>query len=224
LREILDRYKRQVKPDINHYRKSLRLKEYDYSLPGEYYVTICTHERECILGEIFDGEMKLNARGIIADKCWREITKHFENVKLDDYLIMPNHVHGIIIITESCRDLINQIPTKDFSLMKNPKITLGKIIRHYKARTAKCIYDSGIANFKWQRGYYDRIIRNGKELNNIRDYINSNVLKWSCDTLPACRSITAGRRKPGKDSVVIDFPFGYILRECQRGKSQSKEN
>jgi len=130
-----------------HHRKAIRLKEYDYSQPGEYFVTICIYEKACVFGEVFEEKTRLSMVGEIAKKCWEEIPKHFPNIELDEYVIMPNHVHGIIIITEG-RDLINQIPTKNnFPLMKNPKETLGKIIRHYKARSAKLIRNSGYATF-----------------------------------------------------------------------------
>ena len=166
-------------PIINH-RKSIRLKEYDYSQPGEYFITICIYEKKCILGEIVDENILFSPIGEIAKRCWEEIPEHFSNVELDEYVIMPNHIHGIIMITE-CRDLINQIPTKNYPLMKNQKVTLGKIIRHYKARTAKHIHDSGSMDFRWQPLFYDRIIRSDKELNNIRNYIINNPLKWYLD-------------------------------------------
>ena len=122
-----------------HNRKSIRLKEYDYSRPGEYFITICTYDKKCVFGEVIEEKIKLSPIGEIAKKCWEEIPEYFPKVKLDEYVIMPNHVHGVIIITDG-RDLINQIPTENnFPLMKNPKLTLGKIIRHYKARTAKYI-------------------------------------------------------------------------------------
>jgi len=168
-----------------HHRKSIRLKEYDYSQPGEYFITICTHARNCVLGEVLEEKTILSPIGEIAKNCWEEISEYFAQVQLDEYVIMPNHVHGIIIITE-CRDLINQIPTnqispKNFPLMKNQNVTLGKIVRHYKARAAKLIHDSGYADFQWQSLFYDRIVRNDKELNSIRDYIVNNPLKWSID-------------------------------------------
>lgn len=163
-----------------HNRKSIRLKEYDYSQPCEYFITICTFNKICIFGEVIEEKIILSSIGEIAKKCWEEIPERFPTVRLDEHVIMPNHVHGIIIITEG-RDLINQIPTSNFPLMKNPKITLGKIIRHYKARTAKRIHDSGYDEFEWQSLYYDRIIRNDKELNNIRDYIINNPREWFFD-------------------------------------------
>jgi len=80
----------------HHHRKSIRLKGYDYSKEGLYFITICTHNRECLLGEVVNDEMILNDAGIIADKSWREIPKHFPNAVLHEHTIMPNHVHGII--------------------------------------------------------------------------------------------------------------------------------
>jgi hypothetical protein len=82
-------------------RRSIRLKEYDYSQPGEYFLTICTNNHECIFGNIIHEKMKLSAEGKIAQRCWEEMPKHFSNVQLDEYIIMPNHIHGIIILTES---------------------------------------------------------------------------------------------------------------------------
>jgi REP element-mobilizing transposase RayT len=164
-----------------HYRQSIRLKEYNYSQPGEYFVTICTYEKKCVFGKIIEEKIILSPLGEIAKKCWEEIPEHFPNVRLDEYMIMPNHVHGIIVITKR-RDLINQIPTEiNFPLMKNPKMTLGKIIRNYKARSTKYIHDSGYVDFQWQSLFYDRIVRGDKELNNIRNYITDNPLKWYLD-------------------------------------------
>ena len=165
---------------IIHKRKSIRLKEYDYSQPGEYFITICTHDKKCAFGETVEEKIILSPIGIIAKKCWEEIPEHFPNVRLDEHVIMPNHVHGIVIIEG--RDLINQIPTRNnFPLMKNPKVTLGKIIRSYKARSAKYIHDSGYVDFQWQSLFYDWIVRSEKELDNIRDYIINNPPQWSLD-------------------------------------------
>ena len=137
------------------------------------------------MGEAVIEEMQLNEIGKIIARCWEDIPKQFQNVDLDQYVVMPNHLHGIIIITER-RDLINQIshdgminhvPT-EWMMMKNPKKTLRKIIRHYKARAAKLVYDSSHPEFQWQSRSYDRIFRNEKELNDIRDYILNNSVKW----------------------------------------------
>jgi len=80
-----------------HHRKSIRLKSYDYSSAGEYFITICTYNRECILGEAIGEGVKLTEIGEIAQQCWLEIPKHFPKIELDEYVIMPNHIHGIIV-------------------------------------------------------------------------------------------------------------------------------
>src|SRR4030095_4177746 len=82
-------------PNIHH-RKSIRLKDYDYTQLGAYFVTICTQNRECLFGGIFNGEMELNEKGQIVGECWKFIPNHFSGVELDEYVIMPNHFHGII--------------------------------------------------------------------------------------------------------------------------------
>ena len=83
-----------------HHRRSIRLKGYDYTSAGAYFVTIVTYQRECLFGEIVDGKMVLNDYGRVADEYWREIPEHFDNVELGAFIIMPNHIHGIIIITD----------------------------------------------------------------------------------------------------------------------------
>jgi REP element-mobilizing transposase RayT len=89
-----------------HDRKSIRLKKYDYSSPGEYFITICTHNRECILGEIVGDKMQLSLIGKVVQECWEKIPRHFSNVETDAFIIMPNHVHGIIIINDYGRDVL----------------------------------------------------------------------------------------------------------------------
>ena len=86
---------------LRHHRHSIRLKGYDYTRPGAYFVTICTHERICLFGDVVNGKMELNEYGDIAQECWLAIPEHFANARLDAFVIMPNHVHGIIILTES---------------------------------------------------------------------------------------------------------------------------
>ena len=87
-------------PDIHH-RRSIRLREFDYRSAGAYYVTVCAFQRECLFGEVVDGEMRLNTSGMALDTCWRAITNHSPNVQLDEFVIMPNHFHGILDITTS---------------------------------------------------------------------------------------------------------------------------
>ena len=173
----------------NHHRRSIRLQHYDYSQEGYYYITICTKDREHWFGKIFNKEIKLSGVGEIVKKSWIEIPKHFDNVFLDVYVVMPEHFHGIVVIENErnapCRGLINQTPTNQTStkwiLQKNPKMVLGKIIRYFKAKTSFMIHKIGYHNFAWQRNYYEHIIRNEKELYSKRKYIINNPLQWKLD-------------------------------------------
>ena len=97
-----------------HHRRSIRLKRYDYTQQGAYFVTICTHQRNCLFGEIVDGEIKLNTNGEIARGSWLSIPRYFKNVELDEFVIMPNHLHGIIII-ESSEVAGEALANQDFS-------------------------------------------------------------------------------------------------------------
>jgi putative transposase len=174
-----------MSPDnFKHHRRSIRLPEYDYSQEGSYFVTICIQNRKCMFGKITNGRMVLTKCGEIAERCWNDLPEFFPDVVLNEFVIMPNHFHGIIIITDDGRGLINQTPTDTgdkWILMKNPEQTLGKIIRHFKAKTAKYIHDAGCDHFSWQRNYWEHVIRNDKSYNNIRQYIIENPLYWDQD-------------------------------------------
>jgi putative transposase len=192
-------------PDI-HRRRSIRLRDYDYSLAGAYFVTICTKDRECLFGEISEGKMRINFLGGMIQKWWMELMHRFKNIGLDELVIMPNHMHGIIFIADDCRGEVsspllknitqgqgNPAPTENNAkqcggetppLRKNiRKYTLGQIVAYFKYQTTKDIKKSrGTSVISlWQRNYYERIIRNEKELSKIREYIQNNPLKWSLD-------------------------------------------
>jgi putative transposase len=162
-----------------HHRRSIRLKEYDYSQPGEYFITICTNNHECIFGNIIHEEMKLSTEGTIAQRCWEEIPKHFSNVQLDEYIIMPNHIHGIIILTEPMVGTRHAVSLRE--QFAKPVIgSVPTVVRSFKSAATKRIHE--IRNTPslpvWQGRFFEHIIRNDNELNNIRDYIQNNVLKW----------------------------------------------
>ena len=166
-----------------HHRRSIRLKGYDYSQAGAYYVTIVAWHRECLFGELVNGEMRLSQRGQIADACWQEIPNHFPNVELGAYVIMPNHVHGIVVINDdNRRGTIYRAPTKNTESFGKPvKGSLPTIISTYKAAVTRTIgrelNETGI----WQRNYYEHVIRDDKDLQNKTDYINANPLLWDED-------------------------------------------
>ena len=156
-------------------RKSSRLKEYDYSNSAYYFITICIHDKEYYFGNVHKEKMILNQYGIIAEECWKDLPSHYSNCELDYYVIMPNHVHGILVI-----DNYNY----DKATLPQSKIHgITEIIRGYKTFSSKIINllpDQEKA-FRWQKSYYDRIIRNEKELHQIRKYIEQNPLRWDIE-------------------------------------------
>ena len=175
----------QHKPKFDpqkHHRRSIRLQGYDYTSEGAYYVTIVTYHRDCLFGEIIDGEMILNDLGKIADECWRAISEHFPFVELGAYVIMPNHVHGIIIIHETVGATHWVAPTTPTTRPNGPKPkSLGAIIGSYKSAVAYRIHKGHNATGIWQRNYYEHIIRDEKDLQNKTDYIEANPSLWDED-------------------------------------------
>ena len=170
-----------------HHRHSIRLKGYDYAAPGAYFVTIVTHQRACLFGEIVGGEMRLNDIGRIADNCWRAIPDHFPNVELDTHVVMPNHLHGIIVIRENDladsngRGTRSRAPARMEQFGQPVPGTLATIIRQFKSSVTRlAIKYYGESNI-WQRNYHDHIIRNETEWAKIRDYIETNPLRWADD-------------------------------------------
>ncbi|MDH4027699.1 MAG: transposase [Nitrospirota bacterium] len=169
-----------------HHRRSLRLKGYDYANPGAYYVTICSWQRMHLFGEIIEGEMLTSERGEIVHGCWTDITKHFNDIELDEFILMPNHIHGIIIINGERRGFACNTPAGNgnyFSEISPKQYTLSVIIRSFKSAVAKSI--NALRNTPgvpvWQRNYYEHIIRDEKDLMLIREYIRNNPLNWKND-------------------------------------------
>jgi len=168
-------------------RRSVRLKEFDYSKAGAYFVTICTKDRECLFGEIIDEKVRLTQDGRIADEGWRNIPEHYPHVVLDDYVIMPNHVHGVIFISDDDVGVQNFEPLPVDGLRKNkyqqiiPK-SIGSIVRGFKIGVTKWYRQNTDVHTVWQRNYFDRIIRDEDELNRIREYIIFNPAKWADDS------------------------------------------
>ena len=148
-------------------RKSPRLRGYDYSSEGAYFVTICTHQRRHLFGSITDGNMCLSAAGDIAAACWRSIPQHYPAVELDAFVIMPNHVHGILFLHGDSGAF---------------KTILGRVINAYKgavtARIRSTQSDDGLV---WQGRYHDHIIRDPESLSRIQQYVEKNPLLWSED-------------------------------------------
>jgi putative transposase len=150
-------------------RRTPRLRRYDYASTGAYFVTICAHNRECILGTIEADCMVVSDIGNIAHRYWLEIPRHFPNVDLDDFIVMPNHLHGILIFQPT--GAMNRAPT------------LGEVVRAFKARVSaaarKQFGQTGVS--VWQRNYYEHVIRKDEDMNHIRQYIIDNPKNWATD-------------------------------------------
>lgn len=184
----------EIKKFKNKFRiDTARMSGYDYGSDGSYFITICAKEHKCWFGNITDGKMKLSKMRQAAEKYWQEIPKYFPFSALNDFVIMPDHLHGIIIIdkiyqqlyknnaaTIIRRDAINRVSTTGgITGINNPmlKENLSKVIRWYKGRTKFEIAKLN-SNFYWQPRFYDRIIRNDIEFEKLKKYIFENPLKW----------------------------------------------
>lgn len=193
-------------PEIHH-RQSIRLKGYDYSQTGAYFVTVCTKDHVCLFGDVEQREMKLNDAGNMVKTWWLSIPDKYRHVELDECMIMPNHFYGIIKIVVGA----DQCVCPDVCLCNDPDVPensnetrkkgengdmgehigspLPRIIQWFKTMTTnayiKKVHEKLWPPFNgklWQRNYYEHIIRDEKELNQIREYIVNNPMKWELDT------------------------------------------
>ena len=153
-----------------HYRRSIRLAGYDYGSPGAYFVTICTHERRMLLEDEKGSE--------IVKTMWQEIPRHFPIADVDEFVVMPNHVHGIVLLlNQDARAVVAQhaAPLRLAKLMPG---SLGVIVRSFKSSVTNGLHHEGLASGAvWQRNYYERVVRSDAELNRIRSYIMDNPAK-----------------------------------------------
>jgi putative transposase len=164
-------------PD-RHHRRSIRLQGYDYARAGAYSVTVCVHNRECLLSEIVNGEVRLTEIGQIVIRAWDDLPLRFPGVELDTFVVMPNHIHGIIVI----EDRPKQDATSSQGAASSAP-TLGLIVRAFKSIAAIACnraLDRADVPF-WQRNYYEHVIRDEDDLNRIRCYIADNPACWPED-------------------------------------------
>ncbi|MCF6267379.1 MAG: transposase [Desulfuromusa sp.] len=192
-------------PDI-HKRRSIRLSGYDYTSAGFYFITVCVQDRECLLGEIANGEMVLNAAGRMVERIWQELPDNYPGIGIDTYVVMPNHFHGIIVINDD----VGAGPRACPGLEPDPRacpdshgsqgeghpqggaptevLSLPDVVHRFKSLTT-ARYRQGVNHHNWppftgklwQRNYYERIIRNEDELHNTRQYIRDNPMQWEID-------------------------------------------
>ena len=181
-----------------HHRKSIRLKEYDYSKPNAYFITICTYNKECIFGAIINGEMQLNEYGKIVANEWLKTPTIRQYVLLDKYIIMPNHFHGIIIITDNRRGTAPMssratVEVAESRVSRDPRlnnlegqhhILSRQLFVHSRQQQQNKYMKSKktTARAVWQPRFYEHIIRNPHELDQTREYIIYNPLKWALDS------------------------------------------
>jgi REP element-mobilizing transposase RayT len=164
-------------------RQSIRFPKFDYSQNGVYVITISTIRKICIFGDVIKGKMILNDIGLETQRCWKEIPAHFADVALLDYIVMPNHVHGIIVLKYNRRaDTACRVPTEgNFESFSKPTVnSIPTIIRSYKSAVTRAVNQKfpRMESRVWQPRYYESIIRNSKELHNVIDYIRSNPANW----------------------------------------------
>ena len=143
----------------------MRLAGYDYAQPGAYFVTVCTAGRACILGEIVNGTANLSAFGRIVAQAWSDLARHYAGVELDQFVVMPNHVHGVLMLSAD-----NAHP-------------LSQIVGSFKSFSTRRIRTAGgdVARPVWQRGFYEHVIRTESDLASIREYITNNPIQWELD-------------------------------------------
>ena len=182
-----------------HRRCSIRLKHYNYASPGAYFVTICTQNQECVFGDIVNGEMKLNDAGHMVTKWYYELENKFPDIKHDELICMPNHVHLIVINGGTAAVAVGAdlrvCPYDNHDNSDNPDNAGGhtgsplqRVVQWFKTMTTneyiRGVKQNGWPPFPgklWQRNYYERIIRTENDLNRIRQYIVNNPLNWKFD-------------------------------------------
>ncbi len=165
-----------------HHRRSIRLNDYDYSQAGAYFLTICTWNREHLFGEIDSGNMSLNEYGEIVKQEWLRTGIIRANVRTDYFIIMLNHFHGILMVSDDRRGTLQRAPTPE-QFGKPVSNSIPTIVRLFKSTTTKQINQTrnSLGRAVWQRNYYEHIVRSEPELNKIREYIVNNPLNWETD-------------------------------------------
>jgi REP element-mobilizing transposase RayT len=158
-------------------RRSLRLKGYDYTQAGAYFVTICAQDQACLFGDVVDGCMCLNEAGHMLATLWNDIPARFAGVEIDTFVVMPNHEHGIIVLPDAANGVTAEVGP-----------ALGEVVAAFKSATTvhyiRGVKTSAWLPFRqrlWQRNYYEHVVRNEKALDRIRRYIDENPACWAFD-------------------------------------------
>ncbi len=187
-------------PDVHH-RRSIRLRGYDYSAAAAYFVTVCTEGRECLFGAVVDGAMVANEIGRMIETFWHGLPKRYPGAELDEFVLMPNHVHGVIVLSDGTPGFVGQVspPQADAAIASIGGVSsshssepatrrgmlLPKIIGYFKMNTAKRanVMRGRSSVSLWQRNYYEHVIRDDVDLQRIRTYVAGNPAHWETDQL-----------------------------------------
>lgn len=165
-------------------RRSIRLKGFDYSQAGNYFVTICSHNRHFLFGKIAAGETRLSRIGQLVTECWYEIPRHFPGVELPAIVVMPNHIHGLLLLYKRARHAVplhSAIPAVE-AFSEPVERSLPTILRSFKGAVTRRVRETLGRDIQvWQRGYFERVIRNGKEFGLAQNYILQNPIRWEFD-------------------------------------------
>ncbi|MBX7154078.1 MAG: transposase [Candidatus Kapaibacterium sp.] len=173
-------------------RRSIRLKHYDYSQPGGYFITVCTHERNCLFGEVINGLMVNNTFGNYVQRAIEQTSTIRPNVYVDCFVVMPNHFHALVMMLDSdtyssstTTDDITTIEEHTLNRFTSPSRTIGSIVRGIKSSaTAQINTDRNTPKEPvWQRNYYEHVLRSEHDLHNVRTYILNNPRQWHLDEL-----------------------------------------
>jgi putative transposase len=155
-------------------RKKQRLQGFDYCQPTYYFITICTHNRRTWFGNINNDQMHFHTPGTIAQSQWTTLPERFAGLQLDQFVIMPNHIHGLLLLTSE---------SSEEGTTRRSHPSLAKIVGTFKGATSHQIHSDIAPNFAWQHGFYDSIVRNEQMLHNLRQYIINNPACWTQDQL-----------------------------------------
>jgi REP element-mobilizing transposase RayT len=171
---------RMEKSSHDLHRRSIRLPRFDYAQPNAYFITICTAGRRCLFGSIVGKEMHLNAFGKIVEEEWLRTIQIRREIVLDEYVVMPNHLHGIVVIQhDSGAEGDRRSPLRNSGPRRR---SLGSFVGGFKASTTRRIKEiQRMSCSIWQRNYYEHIVRSEKSLDAIRAYIIGNPANWRTD-------------------------------------------
>jgi len=192
-------------------RKRTRLTGFDYTTPGGYFVTVAIKDRRCVFGEVVNAKCSLNQFGQIVADQWHWLHDQYAYLVRDEFVVMPNHFHGIVNMVGNGRDRSLQDGGYSSNRPPQQKIkSLSELIGAFKTTSSKRIHRSGLPSFQWQKSFYERIIRNDDELTRIRNYIQTNPVRWDLDIENQKHSSGVGNGRDRSLRSVRDYYDGIV--------------